>query len=434
MASDRGSLLASWEGPGEQPLPYYILSLLQEVGTLIDNNETPESPNPDLAELKVTLQQVRSSVSPFLLVSSQGPDVALDICLQDVRRALHDAHSEMVALDRLLFSIGPSADRATAAQISLLDQHKVDLYRADFSLRISLDQLTGLFPTGAQPLIETLVKDRQGSTFWRASFSSKLLIPWERFFRVFQSFLSADLRPHEQELRYFIDFLHDGFVSAFEFGRFLEWFGPLAGSPDRVLAPLKAGVLAGFIPAIEAHSLLSSQPPGTYLIRFSKTRAGCFALTYLNARSEVKHCLLHTNKGKIVLDNPPDVFDDLAAFTASYQGRLKHPLRYFDGERVIQARKAIIDATPPPSSSSSSPSSPHSQGSSSAQDPSDQQPPPPKEEKIGDCVICLDQPIGTVFLECGHLACCRTCASSPQLKNCPICRAPILRILPIFPV
>ncbi|XP_052060991.1 baculoviral IAP repeat-containing protein 7-B-like [Mytilus californianus] len=36
------------------------------------------------------------------------------------------------------------------------------------------------------------------------------------------------------------------------------------------------------------------------------------------------------------------------------------------------------------------------------------------------CKICLDEPIAIVFLPCGHLAACITCA--PALRRCPICR------------
>ncbi|CAC5385849.1 unnamed protein product [Mytilus coruscus] len=36
------------------------------------------------------------------------------------------------------------------------------------------------------------------------------------------------------------------------------------------------------------------------------------------------------------------------------------------------------------------------------------------------CKICLDEPIAIVFLPCGHLAACVTCA--PGLRRCPICR------------
>ncbi|CAC5393833.1 BIRC2_3 [Mytilus coruscus] len=36
------------------------------------------------------------------------------------------------------------------------------------------------------------------------------------------------------------------------------------------------------------------------------------------------------------------------------------------------------------------------------------------------CKICLDEPIGIVFLPCGHMASCANCA--PALRRCPICR------------
>ncbi|XP_076113462.1 baculoviral IAP repeat-containing protein 2-like [Mytilus galloprovincialis] len=36
------------------------------------------------------------------------------------------------------------------------------------------------------------------------------------------------------------------------------------------------------------------------------------------------------------------------------------------------------------------------------------------------CKICLDEPIAIVFLPCGHLAACGSCA--PALRRCPICR------------
>ena len=36
------------------------------------------------------------------------------------------------------------------------------------------------------------------------------------------------------------------------------------------------------------------------------------------------------------------------------------------------------------------------------------------------CKVCLDKEVDTVFLPCGHLVCCRTCA--PELRTCPVCR------------
>lgn len=46
------------------------------------------------------------------------------------------------------------------------------------------------------------------------------------------------------------------------------------------------------------------------------------------------------------------------------------------------------------------------------------------------CVICLDANISTVFLECGHMACCGECARC--VVSCPMCRRPISRVINVY--
>lgn len=49
-----------------------------------------------------------------------------------------------------------------------------------------------------------------------------------------------------------------------------------------------------------------------------------------------------------------------------------------------------------------------------------------------ECKICFERETDTVLLECGHQCCCQDC--SKFLKNCPICRSNIVRVVPIFKV
>jgi len=42
-----------------------------------------------------------------------------------------------------------------------------------------------------------------------------------------------------------------------------------------------------------------------------------------------------------------------------------------------------------------------------------------KEERT--CKICMDAESSVVFLPCGHIVCCSSCA--PVLRTCPICRS-----------
>jgi len=45
----------------------------------------------------------------------------------------------------------------------------------------------------------------------------------------------------------------------------------------------------------------------------------------------------------------------------------------------------------------------------------------------GLCNICMDNPIDCVILECGHMCACSKCAKS--LKECPICRRKVARVV-----
>ena len=46
------------------------------------------------------------------------------------------------------------------------------------------------------------------------------------------------------------------------------------------------------------------------------------------------------------------------------------------------------------------------------------------------CKICLENEASIVFLPCGHLSCCSTCA--PSLTKCPVCRARIDALVRAF--
>nr|XP_034334622.1 uncharacterized protein LOC117691855 isoform X4 [Crassostrea gigas] len=46
------------------------------------------------------------------------------------------------------------------------------------------------------------------------------------------------------------------------------------------------------------------------------------------------------------------------------------------------------------------------------------------------CKICLDAEVGVVFLPCGHICCCRTCA--PKVGQCPVCRTNIRSKMHVF--
>lgn len=49
------------------------------------------------------------------------------------------------------------------------------------------------------------------------------------------------------------------------------------------------------------------------------------------------------------------------------------------------------------------------------------------------CTVCLSRQRSCVFLECGHVCACSHCYDAlPQPKKCPICRATIERVVPLY--
>ena len=59
---------------------------------------------------------------------------------------------------------------------------------------------------------------------------------------------------------------------------------------------------------------------------------------------------------------------------------------------------------------------------------------PPDSRSRVTCAVCLERPVSAALLECGHTVCCVECASALVVSNapCPLCRAPILRVVRVF--
>jgi len=51
-----------------------------------------------------------------------------------------------------------------------------------------------------------------------------------------------------------------------------------------------------------------------------------------------------------------------------------------------------------------------------------------RDERL--CKICADKDLGVVFIPCGHLVTCTTCAAS--LNNCPVCRSTITSLVKTY--
>ncbi|XP_045878852.1 E3 ubiquitin-protein ligase LRSAM1 [Meles meles] len=57
-------------------------------------------------------------------------------------------------------------------------------------------------------------------------------------------------------------------------------------------------------------------------------------------------------------------------------------------------------------------------------------PPAELEVPTSECVVCLEREAQMIFLNCGHVCCCRQC--SGPLRTCPLCRQEIARCLRLY--
>lgn len=376
------------------------LHLANEITKCTEQLEKSKNPYADLAELRITIGSIRNQIAPCLGKKITEP--AFDVCAQSLREILEEIHLQTKNIDPPLMGI----------------QEKTKIYQQDFMLKLRLDQFSALFGSGASRSGSRMISDPQGKSFWAKNFGDKcLMVPWGSFYPIYQEAV-GELGPDaEEQLSPFIDFTLDGFVTCFEFHCFLKWFGPMHGSAKRCIDPLVSGVLGGFVPAFEASNLLLSQPKGSFMIRFSKTQPGSFAVTFVDNNEHIRHCLLHhVEPAGLTLRNPPDIFRSLTDFVSKHSERLKFPCG-----TEIQSKRTNIkkNAHTDPSLTEKLLQT----VTPMTEEGKDQQ-----EPKV--CTVCMDRPIEVVFLECGHMACCKEC--SPKMTNCPICRNKIVRCIQVF--
>lgn len=366
----------------------------------------------DLQELLSTINSVRTTLVPFVTSSKKSKvvsDPSFDICIKGIKESLNELYAYFKDLEKEF-------------SVYTWKTQKVKLYRLDFGLKQRLDQFTTLFNPDEvkdskrggkdqKPQGATIIADPEGRDMWIKSFGeSTLMVPWNVFLTTIESQLSTPLKEDEEYVKDIIDFTRTDHVSCYEFSVFLKWFGPLKGSTQRLLQSIHDGLVCGFVPAVEANLLLEGKRDGTYLIRCSKTQPGCFAVTFVDSMQKVKHCLLYSmHPHGLSLKNPPTVYASLKEFADSHTNKLKHPLgnKYTKRKRLQGFEFDGKVANGPETKS--------------------------EEGNVvegNQCIVCMDNPLETVFLECGHLACCMRC--SDKLKLCPICRNPIARVVPIF--
>lgn len=132
-----------------------------------------------------------------------------------------------------------------------------------------------------------------------------------------------------QKLQLILDQHMTGMVSQMKFGEFLRGFGPFEFCTENVLCVIEAPWFFYFLTSSEAEYLLKDCQVGTYLMRFSVSNPGSFALAFLSAPQTILHVLIdNESNNQFSVQGPKKKrhFETLDDILDHYKRLLKQPL------------------------------------------------------------------------------------------------------------
>lgn len=189
-------------------------------------------------------------------------------------------------------------------------------------------------------IVEAAISDPRGREFWKRYFLTENTVPWDNFVDSFCDWFKIPTRatvekntiPHlnlkclkaviaevpktEGHGAHGVD--PDYIVSLEKFGRILDFFGPLQeGILDTIREMLKQRWFHGELDTVDAAERLSSQTPGSFLIRFSSSNVGCYTISSVATDGTIRHQRVqhHTGKGFVFQNVLFPRLSDLVAST-----------------------------------------------------------------------------------------------------------------------
>lgn len=155
-------------------------------------------------------------------------------------------------------------------------------------------------------------------------------IPWPRLANTLQQHVlratKQDLfKPRRYLTNYDLNYLHHKFLDAKDiiaqkdFDIFWEWFGKAMQKiryQRHICSMWQNGLLYGFISKTDVEKSLENQEPGTFIIRFSESQSGQFAVAYvsLDLPRRIKHYLVQKNDTAASKKTLPDFLNEQPQF------------------------------------------------------------------------------------------------------------------------
>jgi hypothetical protein len=199
------------------------------------------------------------------------------------------------------------------------------------------------------------IEDPEGSEMWRKGCGLRnALVEFDEFLAAFEAHTGRRYG-NPDALRRILDPGRTNFVSQFKFSEFLKGFGPLSRVEDNVTRLLSQPWFHGFISARESELLLADAAQGVFLLRFSKSTTGSFALAFKSS-SSVNHIMIQSalpegfkiREGKATFK----MFESLEAIIKNYDFVLKQPFQshltaqtWFQGDLTAAETEDLLQDT-----------------------------------------------------------------------------------------
>ncbi len=118
-----------------------------------------------------------------------------------------------------------------------------------------------------------------------------------------------------------------GQISSIRWNEFLKGFGPMKNCLDNLHEMLAQPWFHGFQSKSDSTKLLEVEPVGTFMVRFSSTKPGSFALAHTMPNNIVNHVIIHTRENGFAVreESREKLFPSVAHLIEAYSTLLSQP-------------------------------------------------------------------------------------------------------------
>jgi len=142
-----------------------------------------------------------------------------------------------------------------------------------------------------------MIEDKDGKEIWQHLFGLEaFMVDWDTFVGGLRNMVTDISEEESRVLQYILDNSNTGYINSHKFSEFLKGFGEVQDAVKNVRNIMSAKWCYGFLSRNEVDLLLRDQEVGTFLIRFSSSQPGSFALAFSvtgnNGEKTVVHILI----------------------------------------------------------------------------------------------------------------------------------------------